>query len=222
MHRETRTRESFRGRESTFAKRSGPVNKTSEMGTVKNFITTLSLGFCGHGCSLALQAASVDERGKDVEDAARPPYPKVAATTCSSQWRRDAWVLGSPPLRTLRSLGPLHLLCIDAVHAGLRVPLFLAVRARSLWVASPGVLSQHPLSHLVGSWVAALSFVPPLPSDRIPLIHSPRREVASSPATRGVPTPRLLGVSKRWRCFGSRTLPFTNGGVVYAVVPCGV
>ena len=56
------------------------------------------------------------------------------------------------------------------------------------------------LCHLVGSWVDALPFGPPLPGDRRPLTHSPRREVASGPATRGVPT-------KRWCCFGSDTLP---------------
>ena len=43
-------------------------------------------------------------------------------------------------------------------------------------------------------------FCPPLPGDRRALTHSPRREVASGPFTRGVPTPRLLGVSQRWRC----------------------
>ena len=63
------------------------------------------------------------------------------------------------------------------------------------------------LRHLVGFWVAALQLVPPLPGDRMPLTHSPRREVVSGPATRGVPTRRLLGVAKRWCCFGSHTLP---------------
>ena len=58
----------------------------------------------------------------------------VAATTCSSQWRRDARVLGSLPLRTLGSLGP-SLLC--ATHAGSRVPLLVAVRTQSLRDASP-------------------------------------------------------------------------------------
>ena len=34
-----------------------------------------------------------------------------------------------------------------------------------------------------------------------------------------MPTPRFLNVPQPWRCFGSRTLRFTNGGVVNAVVP---
>ena len=62
----------------------------------------------------ALQVTTVDAEGKDVEDA-QVDLPKpavhhtsaVAATTCSSQWRRDARVLGSPPFRTLGSSGPL-------------------------------------------------------------------------------------------------------------------
>ena len=51
---------------------------------------------------------------KDVEDAqvklpspAVHHAPAVAATTCSSQWRCDARVLGSLPLLALGSLGPL-------------------------------------------------------------------------------------------------------------------
>ena len=52
---------------------------------------------------------------------------------------------------------------------------------------------SRPLLRLVRSWVAALQLVPPLPGDRRPLTHCPRREVASGPATRGVPTPQLLG-----------------------------
>ena len=39
---------------------------------------------------------------------------------------------------------------------------------------------------------------------RRPLTHSPGREVNSGPATLGVPTPRLLGDSKEWRCLSSR------------------
>ena len=35
-----------------------------------------------------------------------------------------------------------------------------------------------------------------------------------------MPTPRLLGVSGRWCCFGSHAL--TDGGVGDAVVPCGL
>ena len=40
----------------------------------------------------------------------------------------------------------------------------------------------------------SFSFCPPLPSDGLPLTHSPRREVVSGSVTRRVPTPRLLGV----------------------------
>ena len=89
---------------------------------------------------------------KDVEDAqvdlpspAVQHAPAVAATTCSSQWRCDARVLGSPPFRTLGSLGTLpSFLC--ATHAVLRVLLLAAVGTRSLWVASPIVMSQPPLT----------------------------------------------------------------------------
>ena len=59
---------------------------------------------------------AVDENGKVVEEAevgvpspAVHHTPAVAATTCSSQWRRDARVLGSPPFNALGSLGPLPL-----------------------------------------------------------------------------------------------------------------
>ena len=47
--------------------------------------------------------------GDEEADASdRPPisYQQLPRTTCSSQWRRDARVLGSPLLRTLVSLGP--------------------------------------------------------------------------------------------------------------------
>ena len=73
------------------------------------------------------------------EDLAR--IPAVAATTCTSQWRRDARVLGSLPLHALGSLGPLPW-CRH--HAGLRVPLFVAVRSLSLRDASPGSESSPP------------------------------------------------------------------------------
>ena len=68
----------------------------------------------------------------------------------------------------------------------------MAVRSLSLWVASPGVLSR-PLRRLVGSRVAALFLIPPLPGDKRKLTQCPRREVVSGPVTRGVPTSRLLG-----------------------------
>ena len=69
----------------------------------------------------------------------------VAATTCRSQWRRDARVLGSPLLCSLGS-----------THTVRRVLLPVAFGTRSLWVASPGVMSEPPAS-LVGVGVAALS-----------------------------------------------------------------
>ena len=64
----------------------------------------------------ALQVTAVDEEGKDAEDAQvdlpNLPVrhtPAVAATTCGSQRRRDARVLGSLPFNALGSLGPLPL-----------------------------------------------------------------------------------------------------------------
>ena len=63
----------------------------------------------------ALQVTTVDVEGKDVEDAQvdlpQPAVyhtPAVAATSCSSQWRRDARVLRSPPFGPLplRTLSP--------------------------------------------------------------------------------------------------------------------
>ena len=49
----------------------------------------------------------------------------VAATTCRSQWRRDARVLGSPPHCS-----------VGSTHAVWRVLLPVAVRKLSFWVAS--------------------------------------------------------------------------------------
>ena len=66
-------------------------------------------------------------------------------------------------------------------------------RPRSLWDASPGVMSQPP----VVTWSVFGS--PPLrtfhhcPVAGRPLTHSPRREVVSGPVQLGGPTPRLLG-----------------------------
>ena len=40
----------------------------------------------------------------------------------------------------------------------------------------------------------SFSFHPPLLADRLPLTHSPRREVVSGSVTRREPNPRLLGV----------------------------
>ena len=80
--------------------------------------------------------------------------------------------------------------------------------------------SVNPLCHVVGSRVAAPSFVPPLPEDVLPLTHSPRRAVASGSSTPGCP---LHGF---WASLNggvvSAAIPaLTNGGVVLAVVPCG-
>ena len=50
-----------------------------------------------------------------------------------------------PSLRTVGSLGPAPFRT-HAVHAGLRVLPFVAVRTQSLWDASPGVMSQPPWS----------------------------------------------------------------------------
>ena len=69
------------------------------------------------------------------------------------------------------------------------------------WVAAP-------LCRSVGFWVAAPSFVPPLPGAGVPTDpQSPEGGSQWCRITRGVPTPRLLGVSRRWCCFGSHTLP---------------
>ena len=80
------------------------------------------------------------------------------------------------------------------------------------WVAAP-------LCRSVGFWVAAPSFVPPLPGGRRPLTHSPRREEVSGPAQ--VPTPRLLGASKRWCCFGSHALPSRTVALITQSYPAG-
>ena len=45
------------------------------------------------------------------------------------------------------------------------------------------------------------------PVPAFPLTHSPEGGSQWCRITRGVPTPRLLGVSGRWCCFGSHTLP---------------
>ena len=96
-------------------------------------------------CSACTKVLTIDFHD---EDPARIPadpaqIPAIAATHCSSQWRRDARVLGSLPLRTLGSLGPLP--CVQCPRwfestswSG------LAVRTQSLWDASPGVMSQPP------------------------------------------------------------------------------
>ena len=71
--------------------------------------------------------------------------PAVAATTCSGQWRRDARVLGSLPfVHRGRWAPPFCVLMPPTLF--LEVPLSVAVGTLSLWVASPGVLSQPPAS----------------------------------------------------------------------------
>ena len=45
------------------------------------------------------------------------------------------------------------------------------------------------------------------PVPAFPLTHSPEGGSQRCRITRGVPTPRLLGVTGRWCCFGSHTLP---------------
>ena len=71
--------------------------------------------------------------------------PTVAATTRYSKWRHDAGVVGSLPFAQWGHWAPAPFRT-DAVHAGLRVLLLVAVRTQSLWDASPGVMSQPPWS----------------------------------------------------------------------------
>ena len=80
----------------------------------------------------------------------------------------------------------------------------VAVGSLSLWVASPGVLSQPPASH--GRFLGRhrLSTVHHCPVPALPLTQSPKGGSQRCRITRGVPTPRLLGESKEWRCFGSQ------------------
>ena len=84
---------------------------------------------------------------------------------------------------------------------------------------APKLLREFLLS-LVGFWVAARmcrtvafgvaapSFVPPLPGGRRATDpQSPKGGSQRACTHEGCPTPRLLGASKRWCCFGSHTLP---------------
>ena len=100
------------------------------------------------------------------------------------------WGSRVPSLRTVGSLGPRPFSYAE-VHAGLRAPL-LAVRPRSLWDASPGVMSQPPVSlaRFSGRRPCARSAIA---RGRRLLTHSPRREVVSRPVQLGVLTPRHLG-----------------------------
>ena len=114
--------------------------------------------------------------------------------------RPVTWV----PLRTLGSLGPLPS-CAVTQPTLVREYLFLvAVGTRSLWVASPGVMSQLPSSpgRFLGRRPLLRSTVA---RGRSPLTHSPRREVVSGPAHQGCP-PHGFWASRR-------------SGVVLAVGP---
>ena len=92
----------------------------------------------------------------------------------------------------------------------------------SLLVSPPlaSKLLREFLLSLVGFWVAAPSFVPPLPGGRRPLTHSPRREVGGPAHTRGA-HPTASGRLKTVVLFRQSHPALTNGGVVDAVVPCG-
>ena len=122
-------------------------------------------------------------------------HQKLPRQLAESQWRHDARVLGSPLL----------------------APKLL----REFLLSLVGFLGRRPLCCSVGFWVAAPSFVPPLPGGRRPLTHSPRREVVSGPAhTRGA-HPAASGRLKTVVLFRQSYPALTNGGVVDAVVPCG-
>ena len=123
-----------------------------------------------------------------------------AATTCSSQWRRDARVLGSLPIRELGLWAPLPFV---------RYPRWqestcwsrVAVRKLSLWVASLGDMSQPPLTP--GRFLGRR----PLSSFRHctgQVATDPRSPKGGSQrgCPLGVPTPRLLGVAKECKAVG--------------------
>ena len=150
--------------------------------------------------------------------------PADAATTCSGQWRRDARVLGSLPFAHQGRWAPSPL-CTDATHAVCGSTSFcgsclVAVRSLSLWVASPGVLSQPPCVTWLVSVSPPLQRCPPLPGGRRPLTHSPRRGGSQRACQHGVcPPPRLLG-DLRWQLrrslfgmpAGSESSPFRMVG----------
>ena len=126
--------------------------------------------------------------------------------------RHGPWV---PSPRTLGSLGPLTS-CAEMPPTLFRVYLLtVAVGKRSLWVASPGVMSQPPVS--LGRF-----------SGRRPFVRSTiaRWQEATDPQS-------LEGGSQRTCTHGGCPLhgfraslrqPYpalTNGGVDNSVVPCG-
>ena len=113
-------------------------------------------------------------------------HQKLPRQLEESQWRHDARVLGSLPLAPKL----------------LREFLLLLV---GFWVAAP-------LCRTVGFWVAAPLFVRTVARFlAFALTHSPEGGSQWCRITRGVPTPRLPGVVKRWCCFGSHTTVLTNG-----------
>ena len=112
--------------------------------------------------------------------------PAVATTTCSSQWRRDARVLGSLLLQALGSLGPLSFVQYPRWFESTSWSR-VAVGPLSLLDACPGSESS-PLS--LGRFWGPRPLVPSTIA---------RVQEATDPQT-----PRLLGVSKQWRCFSSR------------------
>ena len=112
-------------------------------------------------------------------------------------------LLGAPPLRAIPTLVREYLLDTSGSWAS------FSSRCQPRVRVVPFV--EWPV-------LGSLWYGLPLSGGRRPLTHSPRRKVVSGPATPRVPTPRLLGVAERLCCFGPS---LTNGGVVYAVVPCG-
>ena len=174
---------------------------------------------------LVSSTAVVQQRdvGDVQTDASDLPSSRTSSGRNKLQQASGAATPGSlgPPLRSQVFGSPPF--CVPTPTL-VREFLFLVTRnsKTSLFGLPARELRVSPLCHSVGSWVAALPFVPPLPSDRIPLTQSPRREVATGPATQGVPTPRLLAslnggvvsagvpaLHERWRCSRSRTLwPF--------------
>ena len=168
---------------------------------------------------------TVDEEVEDAQVKLPSPAvhhaPAVAATTCRVQWRRDARVLGPPPLRTVGSLGLPPLV----VSPTLGREYLISVTSGS-WVAfslgcQPGSYESAPCVTWAVLGSPPLQHCPPLPGGRRPLTHSPRREVVSGPAhTRGA-HPAASGRLEKVVLFRQSYPALTNGGVVDAVVPCG-
>ena len=96
-------------------------------------------------------------------------------------------VFGAPPF-----------LCTDATHPVLRVPLFCGSWAAFSLSCQPG---SSESAHCVTWWVSGS---PPFVRSTIARWQATDPEF---PKGGSQPTPRLLGVAKRWCCFGSYTLP---------------